>query len=127
MKKCLNILVILISIITVISGLTQAIAPGFVLGFIGAEISPTSAHFFAIIGMFMVLFGGLMLHAVYSPLPQEPAILWSALQKLGAAAAVTLGIYNGIFSIIASAVAAFDLFSGLLFLYYLRTIKKKYA
>ena len=120
MNKLLNFLVISISIATVISGLTQVIAPGFVLDFIGGEITDTSKHFFAIIGMFMTLFGGLMLHSVYSAHPQKPAILWSAFQKLGAFAAVSLGVMNDLFGSIAYGVAFFDLFSGLLFLYYLK-------
>lgn len=124
MKKYLNLTVILISIATVLSGLTQVVAPGFVLGVIGASVTPTSAHFFAIIGMFMALFGGLMLHAVYSPTPNPVAITWSALQKLGAAVAVGIGIAHGIFSMLAAGVAAFDLFSGLLFLYYLKHNKR---
>jgi hypothetical protein len=73
--------------------------------------------------MFMALFGGLMLHAIYSAHPNRVAILWCALQKLGAFVAVGLGIFNDIFSIMAGAVALFDLFSGLLFLYYLKTLK----
>ncbi len=124
MKKYLNLTVILISIATIFSGLLQLVVPGFVLAFIGASITDTSSHFFAIIGMFMAIFGGLMLHAVYSPQPQKPAILWSAFQKLGAFAAVGLGIFTGIFTPIAAAVALFDLFSGLLFLYYLKKVAK---
>jgi hypothetical protein len=123
MKKYISLLVILISIVTVISGLTQVVAPDFVLGFIGANITATSMHFFAIVGMFMALFGGMMLHAVYSVYPNEVAVLWASFQKLGAFLAVGLGVLNGIFSPIAAGVAFFDLFSGLLFLYYLRTLR----
>jgi hypothetical protein len=118
MNKYLNLIVIGISVATVLSGLVQMISPQTVLTFIQAEITPTSSHFFAIVGMFMTLFGGLMLHAIYSPFPQRPAVLWCAFQKLGAFAAVGLGILNGIFAPIAAAVALFDLFSGLVFLYY---------
>lgn len=122
MKKYLNLIVLLISVATVLSGLTQVFVPGFVLNVVGASVTPTSSHFFAIVGMFMALFGGLMLHAVYSEYPNRVAILWCALQKLGAFVAVGLGILNGIFSIMAGGVALFDLFSGLLFLYYLKTL-----
>jgi hypothetical protein len=118
MNKYLNLIVIGISVATVLSGLVQMISPQTVLTFIQAEITLTSSHFFAIVGMFMTLFGGLMLHAIYSPFPQRPAVLWCAFQKLGAFAAVGLGILNGIFAPIAAAVALFDLFSGLVFLYY---------
>lgn len=124
MKKYLNLIVILISLATILSGLLQMVMPGFVLGLIGANITATSSHFFAIIGMFMALFGGLMLHAMYSPHPQNPAILWCAFQKLGAFAAVSLGIVTGIFNAMAAGVALFDLFSGMLFLYYLKISKE---
>jgi hypothetical protein len=125
MKKYINIIVIIISVATVISGMIQVFAPAFVLHFVGAEVTPTSAHFFGIVGMFMALFGGLMLHAIYSVHSNEVAVLWCALQKLGAFVAVGLGIFNDIFSIMAAAVAIFDLFSGLLFLYYLKTLKAR--
>ncbi len=123
MKKFLNLIIVAISAATVLSGLTQMVAPKFVLGFIGGQITPAAAHFFSIIGMFMVLFGGLMLHTIYSAVPARAAILWCAFQKLGAFAAVSLGIINGIFSFLAIGVALFDLFSGILFLYYLKSGK----
>ncbi len=124
MKKLLHPVVLMISIATIVSGAVQLVNPAFVLGFIEGDINPASKHFFAIVGMFMVLFGGLMIHAIYSAKPQPSAILWSAFQKLGAFAAVSLGIIKGIFSILAIGVAGFDLFSGLLFLYYLRSMPK---
>ncbi len=123
MKKYLNLVIILISLATILSGLSQMIMPGFVLKVIGAEITDASAHFFAIVGLFMMLFGGLMLHALYSPYQQKPAVFWCAMQKLGAFLAVGLGILNGVFAPIAAGVALFDLFSGVLFLYYLKTIQ----
>lgn len=127
MSRFINLLVIVISIATFISGAVQIIAPAFVLAFIGAEVTPTASHFFAIIGMFMALFGGLMLHAVYSHETSKEAVLWAALQKLGAAVAVGLGIINGIFSILALGVALFDLFSAVLFFYYLKTLRSREA
>ncbi len=124
MNKYLNPIVIAISIATILSGLVQMISPQTVLTFIKGDITPASSHFFAIVGMFMTLFGGLMLHAIYSAYPQQPAVLWCALQKLGAFAAVGIGILNGIFAPIAAAVALFDFFSGLVFLYYLKNMDK---
>ncbi|MCD9018725.1 patatin [Parachryseolinea silvisoli] len=123
MNRFLNLLVVGISLATIVSGLAQVVAPAFVLGVIGAGITPTTAHFFAIVGMFMALFGGLMLHTVYGARSGTVAILWCALQKLGACVAVGVGILQGIFSEMAAGVAAFDLLSGVLFLYYLKTIK----
>jgi len=73
--------------------------------------------------MFMFLFGGLMLHTIYRAKPSREAVLWCALQKIGACVAVAIGIYKGLFSFMALGVALFDLFSGILFLYYHRTLK----
>lgn len=120
MKKYLNPAILIISFITLISGITQLINPGFVLRMTGAEVSSTSSHFFAIIGLFMTLFGGLMIQTVYSKDTGSAAIIWSAFQKLGASIAVFAGIMKGLFAIQAAAVAGFDLFSGLLFFYYLQ-------
>ncbi|MEX2592904.1 MAG: patatin [Anditalea sp.] len=120
MKKYLNLFVVIISVVTILSGLAQVVMPAFVLNFIGAETSPTSSHLFGIVGMFMALFGGLMLHTVYSAQTSKEAVLWCAFQKLGAFVAVSLGIINGLFAFIAIGVALFDLFSGILFIYYLK-------
>ena len=124
MKKNLNLLVILISLITIISGFIQMVMPSLVLNLIGAEVSPISSHLFAIVGMFMVLFGGLMIHTVYSAHTSREAVLWCAFQKLGAFIAVGLGVMNGLFALIAIGVALFDLFSGLLFMYYLKRVEQ---
>ena len=121
MKKPLNLIIVLISIATILSGLTQVFMPGMVLKTIGADITPATTQFFATIGMFMAVFGGMMLHAVYSPQPNPVVVTWSALQKFGASVAVGIGIAKGILAPIASGVALFDLFSGLLFLYYLKS------
>jgi hypothetical protein len=51
------------------------------------------------------------------------AVLWSGLQKLGAVAAVSLGVLHLIFSRIALLVAAMDLVSGILILLYWRRIR----
>ncbi|MBT1686012.1 patatin [Dawidia soli] len=123
MNRFLNLVVVGISLATIVSGLMQVVAPAFVLGVIGAAITPATAHFFAIVGMFMALFGGLMLHTVYSARTAPVAIVWCALQKLGACVAVGLGILHGIFSWMAAGVALFDLLSGVLFLYYLKIVK----
>lgn len=112
-----------IAAITVLSGLTQMIAPGFILKIMSSEITAASLHFFAIVGMFMVLFGGLMLHALLSRSHHPVAILWGGFQKLGAFCAVALGVINGIFSALALLIAFFDLLSGVLALFYWSKIK----
>jgi hypothetical protein len=103
---------------TVLSGLVQMLRPSFVLGTIGGDMTPASRHFFGIVGMFMVLFGGAMLHALLNPVPQPIVFLWASLQKFGAAIAVGLGVGHGIFSALALFVAGFDLVSGILGFWY---------
>ncbi len=122
MKKYIRLILLLISIATLFSGAMQAIAPAFVLNFVGATIDETSKQLFATIGMFMFLFGGMMIHALYNEENNRVVVIWSGFQKLGASVAVFIGIFKGIFIPLAAGVAVFDLVSGLLFFYYLRTL-----
>jgi hypothetical protein len=78
-------------------------------------------HFFAIIGMFMVIFGAMMLQALLTAGDHSVAVLWAGVQKLGAAAAVGIGVVTGVFSALALGVAIFDLVSGVLIFSYLRS------
>ena len=110
--------VCLIAGITILSGAVQMIWPAFVLDVVGAQTGVATEHFFGIVGMFMVLFGGLALHGAVAGSP--PALLWAGLQKVGAVAAVVLGIRHSVFSLGALPVAGFDLVSGLLILAYWR-------
>lgn len=107
-----------IAAITMVSGAAQLVLPGFVLDLLAAESTPTTRHFFAIVGMFMFLFGGMLLHGLkVSPRP-DVILLWASLQKFGAAAAVGIGVGRGVFSALALLVAGFDLLSGLLIFWY---------
>ena len=112
-----------ISAITVLSGAAQVLAPGAVLHLVGGEATAATMHFFAIIGMFMVLFGGLMWQALRAPTPQPIPLFWAALQKVGAALAVGIGVSRGLFGPLALTVALFDLFSGILALWYWNTVR----
>ena len=111
-------LVLAIAVITIATGLVQALAPAFMLRIIGGEATPTSAHFFGIVGMFMVLFGGALWQGMRQPVPDLTVLLWTGLQKLGASIAVGLGVAHAIFSplALALAVAGFDLLSAALIL-----------
>lgn len=125
MKKYLRLILLLISVTTLISGAIQTVAPALVLNFVGAAIDLTAKQLFATIGMFMFLFGGMMIHALYNEDDNRVVVIWSALQKLGAALAVTAGIIKGIFLPVAGVVAAFDFFSGILFFIYLRNLNSR--
>jgi len=125
-KTPLVLLLKAIAAVTVLSGLGQVFMPGFVLRLIGAEVTPASSHFFGIVGMFMALFGGLLLHALFARKPGPIPVFWCGLQKLGATAAVSLGVARGVFSALALGVAAFDLLSGVLILAYWFSIRKEH-
>ncbi len=104
-------IVFFIGIITILSGFSQMVKPDLVLSIIGGDQSPGGNHSFAIIGMFMVLFGGLLVHALSTETQSPTAVLWCSIQKLGAAMAVGIGYSKGLFSFLALAVAGFDLLS----------------
>lgn len=122
MKKYIRLVILLISVATLFSGGMQAIAPAFVLNFVGAAVDVAMKQLFATIGMFMFLFGGMMIHALYHEDDNRVVVIWSAFQKLGAAIAVAIGITKGVFSPVAGMVAAFDFVSGILFFVYLRSL-----
>ncbi len=101
-----------IAAITVASGAVQIVFTGWELDLLDADSTGTTRHLFAIVGMFMVLFGGLVLHALRAPEVARVPMLWASLQKLGAAVAVGLGVANDVFSALALGVALFDLASA---------------
>ena len=108
----------IIAAATLISGLVQIVAPGFVLDLVAGQRTPTTQHFFGIIGMFMALFGAMLLHALRDPSRQTVAIFWSAVQKFGASAAVAIGVERHLFSLLALGIASFDFVSGILVISY---------
>ena len=124
-KDLVYVLLILIAASTLLTGAVQALAPGFILRLLSAEITATSKHFFAIVGMFMVLFGGATLHALLSFKHHPVVILWSSFQKFGASVAVALGVQRGVFSSLALIVAAVDFLSGALALWYWSRIRRE--
>ena len=105
-----------IAVVTVLTGGSQMVMPAALLPLLGVPPTPAAAQLFATVGMFMVLFGGALLHAQHTPAALPLVLLWAALQKLGAAALVAWGVSRGVFAPLALAVAAFDFASGLLFL-----------
>jgi hypothetical protein len=115
---------LVVAAITVLSGAAQLVVPGVVLHVVGGEATPATMHFFAIIGMFMVLFGAMMWQALRAPTPQPISLFWAALQKVGAALAVGLGVSRGLFGALALLVASFDLLSGILALWYWNKVRK---
>jgi hypothetical protein len=99
--------------ITMASGALQMAKPGWVLGQLSPDGSPLARHLFGTIGMFMVVSGGTVHRSLAAPAPDQGLLVWGALQKLGAAAAVGIGIRHRQFSARALPVAMFDMASGL--------------
>jgi len=116
----LHWLLVIISISTLISGIVQMFAPSFILGLISAEITPATKQCFGTIGMFMALFGGMLLHVLLARQMVMPVFLWAGLQKIGAFIAVGIGVFHEIFGPRSLIVAGFDLLSGILIFVYMK-------
>lgn len=110
----LRAVVAAIAALTVLSGLGQLLLPGTVLDLLGAESTATTRHFFAIVGMFMAVVGGVTLQALLVEPTPAFVVLWCAVQKLGAFLAVTVGVLRDLFDGVAMAVALFDLLTAVL-------------
>lgn len=105
----------LIAAITVITGSAQMMMPERLLPMLAVTPTAATAQLFATVGMFMVLFGGALLHAQINRTALPVVLVWAGLQKLGAAVLVGWGVLHGVFSPLALLVAVFDFASGVLF------------
>lgn len=101
--------------ITILTGASQMLLPTLLLPVIGVEPSAAAAQLFSTVGMFMVLFGALVVHALQQEEASNVVLLWSSWQKIGASILVIWGITQGVFAPIALLVAGFDFASGMLF------------
>jgi hypothetical protein len=104
--------------ITVATGALTAVRPGLVLGELSPGPTPMDQQLFGTIGMFMVVSGGTLHRALAAPHPERGVLIWSAVQKLGASAAMGIGVRRGLYERRALAVAGFDFASGLCCLAY---------
>jgi hypothetical protein len=116
----LRLILIVISAFTVLSGLTQVVAPGFVLRILGTAQTDVTTQLFATIGMFMVVVGGALLHALLARKAERILVFWAGVQKILASGAVGIGVGRGVFAPIALGVACVDLVSGVLILWFWR-------
>jgi hypothetical protein len=111
-----------IGAITILTGATQALVPGPLLRILKVDDSPATRQLFGTVGMFMVVVGGLMVGGLRRPGSAREVAFWAGGQKLGAAAAVGLGVGRSVFAKRALLVAGFDFASGLLALDYWRRL-----
>lgn len=110
--------------ITVATGAVTAVWPGLVLGELSPRPTPMDRQLFGTIGMFMVVSGGTMHRALAAPHPERGVLIWSAVQKLGASAAMGIGVRRSLYAPRALAVAGFDFASGLGCLAYAAALSK---
>ena len=120
----LRLALLLIGAITVVSGLAQLLAPGFVLAIIGGDTAPAATQGFATVGMFMVVTGAMLVQDLWRRSGEPTVPLWIGVQKVAAAALVGLGVSRGLFAPLALGVAAFDLLSGVLAFLFVARLKR---
>jgi hypothetical protein len=109
-------LVLAVAALTAVSGAVQMVLPDLVLRFIGGSSTPSTRHFFGLVGMFMLIVGVALWVAVRDG--SSGVVLVLAAQKAGAVGGVVIGVANGIFGPTALLVAGFDALSCLLILWY---------
>lgn len=105
-----------VGLTTAASGLSLVAAPRLALRAMGAATPDPAPLLFRVVGMFMTVAGGLLVDGADEPL----ALRWSAVQKAGAVAGVTLGVAGGQYHPRALAVALFDAGSAVLLVRRLR-------
>jgi hypothetical protein len=114
MRDPLRLALLAIAAGTFLSGLVLIAAQGFVLDLLSAPTTTSDRLFFAIIGMFMAVVGGALTQTLLRPPPSALVVGWSAVQKLGASAAMSLAVVLDVFSYWGLALAVFDFSSALL-------------
>jgi len=114
MRDPLRLALLAIAAGTFLSGIVLIAAQGFVLDLLSAPTTTSDRLFFGIIGMFMAVVGGALTQTLLRPPPSGLVVGWSAVQKLGASAAMSLAVVLGVFSYYGLALAVFDFSSALL-------------
>jgi hypothetical protein len=98
---------------TFLSGLLLIVLQRWVLDLLSAPTTTSDRLFFGIIGMFMAIVGGTLTQDLLGE-PHRFVVGWSALQKLGASAAMSLAVALSVFSYYGIILASFDFCSALL-------------
>jgi hypothetical protein len=106
--------------LTAASGALQMVKPGLVLGELSPDHSPMTRQLFATVGMFMTVAGAILHRTLAADEPDRSLLGWTAVEKMGAALAVSVGVRRRLFARRALLVAAFDFASGVACLFYAR-------
>ena len=98
---------------TFLSGLLLIVLQRWILDLLSAPTTTSDRLFFGIIGMFMAIVGGTLTQDLLRQ-PHRFVVGWSALQKTGASAAMSLAVALSVFSYYGIILAGFDFCSALL-------------
>lgn len=111
-------LLVAVAIVTVLSGIGQALLPDRTLAFMGLMISDDTVFLIRVLSLLVALFGGALLHSALTARFEHTVLLWVGLQKLIGAASMLLGMTNGLFASEVLLVAGFDFAAGLYVLWF---------
>gem|GEM_PF-2261593 len=123
-SRIARLVVLAITVVMIVSGAAQLIAPDVILRAIGGDHTPATLHFFSMSGMFTMLFGGMLWQSLHARTMLTIPLFWAALQQLGAAAAVGLGVSRGLMSPLALLVALLELACGIALLWYWSRVRR---
>ncbi|MCU1346558.1 MAG: hypothetical protein JWL70_2824 [Acidimicrobiia bacterium] len=101
-------------VITAASGVAMMLRPKPLLRMAGASAEQPAPFLFGVVGMFMTLSGGLLAQGAAARPADRRALQYSLAQKVGATAAVGLGVKRGRYKRRALLVASFDAASAAL-------------
>ena len=120
----LRFILIVISAVTVITGILQLMFPSALLNLVAASSNPISSHLFGTVGMFMLITGALFLQSLLRHSRENVIPLWIGVQKTLAATLLMWAWYSDMFLSIVLLVAGFDAVSGVLCFVFWRRMSK---
>jgi hypothetical protein len=100
--------------LTAFFGLLVLAFPITMLHLLDAGPTDPAPYIFGIVGLFMLLFGGLLVDAARRPEPPPVALFWCFLQKVAATVAMLAGFITDVYGWLALLVAVFDGASALI-------------
>ena len=106
--------------LTLAAGVLAVLAPAPLLALLSVDPVQPARYLFGLFGLFVALFGGASLHAVFGRGAGRLVLVWAAVEKFAVVAGFLIGVVHGIFGPLALAIAGADFAAGLLIVVYLR-------
>ena len=113
-------LVAAVAALTLAAGTMAVLAPSPLLALLAVDPAQPALYLFGLFGLFVALFGGASLHALFGRGAGRLVLMWAAVEKLAVVAGFLVGVAHGIFGSLALAIAGADFAAGLLIVVYLR-------